>query len=370
MNLMNTELQVFTFNTLTGADDMFAAVRELQNNDFIELEDAVIVTKDLNNKVEVRQPLEVGPAKGAAFGALTGAIVGLLGGPGGAIVGFAAGALTGGATGAVMEADLPKADIKALALEELKPGESALALYYHEFWIEQIEQVAEDFAAAVHRQVLADQRKAEREERAAVRKEKIDAAYKAWQEKLDQQRASIAALQQRAAFALQADRDAIQKQIAQANTKLEQIHQNILHRLQVWDQQIDADIQSLETRIQQSNAKAKADLDQRIASDRQARQELRAKVKETLSSRLNHVKTEAATLKAQADQAQEQARETLNTRVAKLQADIEAERQRIDQMEKADDAAWDEMAKSINDAIDAYWAAIDEAANEIEAKRK
>ncbi len=79
MNLMNTELQVFTFDTLTGAEGMLAALKELQNDDLIELEAAVIVTKDLNNKVEVRQPLEVGPGKGAAFGALTGAVVGMLG---------------------------------------------------------------------------------------------------------------------------------------------------------------------------------------------------------------------------------------------------------------------------------------------------
>lgn len=317
MNLMNTELQIFTFNTLTGADGMFGALKELQNNDFIELLDAVIITKDLNNKVEVRQPLEVGPAKGAAFGALTGAVVGLLGGPGGAIVGFAAGALTGSATGAALEAELPTADIKALALEELDPGDSALVVYIDEIWIDQIEQAAEDFGAAVHRQILSDQRKAEREERATVRKEKIDAAYKSWQAKLDQQRASITALQQRASTALQADRDALQKQIAQANARLEETHQNILHRLQVWQQQIDADLKALEAEIKRSNAKAKADLDQRVA---------------------------------------------------KLQADIAAERQRIDQMEKADDAAWDVMAKGINDAINGYWAAIDEAANEIESK--
>ena len=73
-------------------------------------------------------------------------------------------------------------------------------------------------------------------------------------------------------------------------------------------------------------------------------------------------------MKAQAAQADEQRKAKLNARVAKLQADIAAEQQRIDQMEQADDAAWDVMAKGINDAIDAYWAAIDEAANEIEAK--
>lgn len=363
---MNTELQVFTFDTPTGADGMLGALKALQNDDLIELDYAVVVTKDLNNKVEVRQPLEVGPGKGAAFGALTGAVVGLLGGPGGAIVGFAAGALTGGAAGAVMEADIPKEELEALALHELEPGESALAVYIDDIWVDQVLQAAEDFDAAIHHQIRADQRKAEREERAAVRKEKIDAAFKSWQAKLDQQRASITALQQRASSDLQADREALQKQIAQANAKLEQTYQNILHRLQVWQQQVDADIKAREAEIKQSNAKVKADLDQHIAADKQARQALRAKVKETLTSRLNHVKSEAEALRARAAQADEERKAQLNARVAKLQADIAAEQQRIEQMEHAEDVAWEVMAKGINDAIDAYWTTIDEATNEIE----
>lgn len=365
---MNTELQVFTFNTLTGADDLLGALKELQKNDLIELLDAVIVTKDLNNKVTVRQPLEVGPGKGAAFGALTGAVVGLLGGPGGAIVGFAAGALTGGATGAAMAPELPTEYIKALALDELYPGDSALAVYIDEVWIDQIERTAKNLNAAAHRHMLAEQHKAEREERAAVRKEKIDAAYKSWQAKLDQQRASIIALQQRASTALQAERDAIQKQIAEANAKLQETHQNILHRLQVWQQEVDADVKALDAEIKQSTADAKADLEQRIAADKQARQALRSKVKETLTSQLDHLKSEVESLKTQAAQADEQRKANLNARVAKLQATIAAEQQRIDQMERANDAAWNEMAKSINGAMNAYWAAIDEAANEIESK--
>ena len=139
MNLMNTELQVFTFDTLTGADGMFAALKELQHDDLIELLDAVIVTKDLNNKVEVRQPLEVGPGQGRGLWRAVRRDCGLLGGPGGAIVGFAAGALTGGVAGAALEADLPKEDVKALALDELNPGNSALAVYIDEIWIDQVE---------------------------------------------------------------------------------------------------------------------------------------------------------------------------------------------------------------------------------------
>ena len=56
---MNTELQVFTFDSSRGGC-YAGGLKELQHDDLIELLDAVIVTKDLNNKVEVRQPLEVG----------------------------------------------------------------------------------------------------------------------------------------------------------------------------------------------------------------------------------------------------------------------------------------------------------------------
>ncbi len=95
---MNTDLFVLTFDSPTGADSMLQTLKDLQDDYFIELLDAVIVTKDSTGNVQIRQPLTVDPGKGAAFGALTGAIVGMLGGPGGAIVGLVSGAVTGGAT--------------------------------------------------------------------------------------------------------------------------------------------------------------------------------------------------------------------------------------------------------------------------------
>ena len=73
---MPTELMVLKFSTPTGADEMLEVLKDFQSQDFIELLDAVIVTKDADHKVHVSQPLEVGPARGAAFGALTGAVVG------------------------------------------------------------------------------------------------------------------------------------------------------------------------------------------------------------------------------------------------------------------------------------------------------
>src|SRR5215470_4993996 len=97
---MKTDLFVLTFDSPTGADSMLQSLKDLQDYEFIELLDAVVVTKDAAGNIQVHQPLTVAPGRGAAFGALTGAIVGMLGGPGGALVGLVSGAVTGGATAA------------------------------------------------------------------------------------------------------------------------------------------------------------------------------------------------------------------------------------------------------------------------------
>jgi uncharacterized membrane protein len=363
---MNTDLFVLTFDSPTGAEAMLKTLKDLQSDNFIELLDAVIVTKDAKGKVELSQPLAVGPGKGAAFGALTGAIVGMLGGPGGAIVGLISGAVTGGATAAAWEADLPQDDIKAMAVDELRPGQSALLVYVDQVWIDQIEQTAKDVAANIARHVVSTQRKIAREQAAELRKEKIDAAYKSWQAKVDSQRASVTALRQQAASGLKADQAAIQKQIDNANAAVHTTYQNVLQTLRAWQRQIDANIDELQANMKSANADAKADIEQRLASAKEARAVARADVKETLTARLNALKADIDTLKAQAATAKGQAKDKLNQRVAKLQADAAAEQKRLDQLDKAEGAAWDLMVKSISDAFDAYDASVYEAELEYE----
>ena len=358
---MSTELMVLKFSTPTGADDMLDVLKDVQSQDFIELLDAVIVTKDANQKVNVRQPLEVGPGRGAAFGALTGAVVGLLGGPAGAIVGLVSGAVTGGTAAAVMESGLPEDDIRELANDELEPGESALMVYFDEVWIDQIEQAIEDFDATIERQVITAQRQAEREHAAEVRKEKIDAAYKSWQATIDKQRADLASLRQQMGAALQSDREAIQRQVETANAKLDRQYKNVLHTLQVWKQQLDSNISQLEAEAKQATTQKKSDVDQRLASAKQARQTLQSDVKATLTTRMNNLKSEIENLKAQAAKTQGEAKDKLNQRIAKLDADWEYQDKQLDKLDDAYDAAWDTMVKSIDEAITTYEAAADDA---------
>jgi uncharacterized membrane protein len=355
---MNTDLVVLTFSGPTGADDMLQSIKDLQSEDFIELLDAVVVTKDMKNKVEVRQPLEVGPGKGAAFGALTGAVVGLLGGPAGVVVGLVSGAVTGGATAAALEAGVPKAEIKSLALQELEPDESALLVYLEEVWIDQIEQAAHDLAKSVARHEIAEERKTAREKAAELRKEKIDAAYKSWQAKIDHLRASVATARQQAASSLHADRETVQQQMDGAQAKLTAAYKNVLQALRAWNKQAQANISDLEERTKHANGQAKAEADQRLAAAREAREALRTHVKATLSARLDSMKADVDALNAKAAKAQGEAKQKLDQRIATLKAQREAQKKRIEQIDLADDAAWDQMVKSIDASIDTYETAV------------
>jgi uncharacterized membrane protein len=355
---MNTDLTILTFDSPTGADTMLQTLKDLQDDNFIELLDAVVVTHDATGKVQLRQPLAIGPGKGAAFGAVTGAIVGLLGGPGGAIVGLLSGAVTGGATAAAWEADLPQDEIKAMAVDDLRPNQSALMVYVDEVWLDQIEEAAEDIASDIKSHIVREQRKIAREKETQLRKEKIDAAYKAWQAKLDSQRASLAALRQQVANNVKADQVALQKQLDSASAALRTTYQNILATLAAWQRQINAKIDELQAEAKQANAETKADIQQRLAAAEEARAAVRNNVKATLTARLNALKADIDNLKAQAARAQGQAKDKLNQRVAKLQADWAAEQKRLDQLDQAEGEAWDQMAKSIDDAFNSYEASI------------
>src|SRR5262245_16721835 len=63
---MSTQLTVLEFNTPSGADDMLELLKAFQKRAFIELNDAVVVTKDDHQQVHVRQPLGADQGKGAA----------------------------------------------------------------------------------------------------------------------------------------------------------------------------------------------------------------------------------------------------------------------------------------------------------------
>ena len=96
------QLVVLGFDGLTAADEVLNKVRGLKAEHLIDLEDAVVVERDAEGKVHIKQALNL-TALGAASGGLSGAFWGTLVGliflnP---LAGFAIGAATGAGAGAL-----------------------------------------------------------------------------------------------------------------------------------------------------------------------------------------------------------------------------------------------------------------------------
>jgi uncharacterized membrane protein len=91
-----SNLIVIAFNNEADAFEMRAALAKLQSQYLIEMEDAVVVTRDTHGKVQLHQPVNL-TAAGAVGGAFWGMLIGMLflNPLLGAAVGAGSGALSG-----------------------------------------------------------------------------------------------------------------------------------------------------------------------------------------------------------------------------------------------------------------------------------
>jgi uncharacterized membrane protein len=120
---MKTGIAVVTFQDTEGAGKLLDMLKDLEKQKLIELDDAVIVVKDADGEVKVKETTDLTKAKGAAKGGTLGFVVGLMmGGPiGGVLLGAAAGALLA----RKVDLGIPKGKIDVL-VEEMVAGSSAL----------------------------------------------------------------------------------------------------------------------------------------------------------------------------------------------------------------------------------------------------
>lgn len=94
---MPQEIVAIAFDKPTRATEMLIALSDLHASRDIDLDDAVVVTRNSNGKVRLEQTIDSTPGKGAAFGGWLGFLIGLifLVPLGGALLGIAAGAIYG-----------------------------------------------------------------------------------------------------------------------------------------------------------------------------------------------------------------------------------------------------------------------------------
>jgi uncharacterized membrane protein len=117
-----SNLIVIGFNNEADAFEMRAALAKLQTQYLIEMEDAVVVTRDVQGKVQLHQAVNL-TAAGAVSGAFWGSLIGLLFlNP---LLGFAVGAGSGAISGKLSDIGINDQFMKDLAAT-FTPGTSAL----------------------------------------------------------------------------------------------------------------------------------------------------------------------------------------------------------------------------------------------------
>src|ERR1700754_398387 len=117
-----SDLVAVAFDDQATAEEVLGTLARLQKEHVLELEDAVIVTRNEDGKVKLHQSNKLA-AGGALGGALWGGLIGLIFFV--PLFGMAIGAATGAATGALTDVGVDDNFMKDLG-EKLQPGGAAV----------------------------------------------------------------------------------------------------------------------------------------------------------------------------------------------------------------------------------------------------
>ena len=122
-----SNLVAIAYPSRDTAEEVMGTLGRLQTEHAIELEDAVVVTRDDKGKVKLHQSNKLAAA-GAAGGALWGGLIGLIFLV--PLLGMAVGAATGAATGALTDVGVDDNFMKDLG-SKLQPGGAAVIVLIH-----------------------------------------------------------------------------------------------------------------------------------------------------------------------------------------------------------------------------------------------
>jgi hypothetical protein len=176
---------------------------------------------------------------------------------------------------------------------------------------------------------------------------------------LEQQRVELAALRRRAHTTMQ--QTELHQEIEAAKAKLDQFNQTVLHTLDEWEQHLDADVAKLNAKAKAAGEKTKAAFDQERAAAREEQARFRAQVKATFTAWLDDLKVDVERLQSKAATARSATKAKWDPRIAELNAQRDAEQQRLEQLDQAQGEAWDVMSKKVRKALNSYQAAVRKA---------
>ncbi len=119
---MSSNLIVLTFEDMEQAGKARAALRDLQKQGRVSMQDAAVIVKDMDGKVRVEGEASSDSVNGALIGGALGLMLGLVFFP---LAGLAIGAGGGALVGHLMDRHVDKKFVKDVEAA-LKPGNSAL----------------------------------------------------------------------------------------------------------------------------------------------------------------------------------------------------------------------------------------------------
>ncbi len=137
-----SQLVVLGFDGVTAADEVLNQVRTLKKQHLLDLEDAVVVERDADGKVHIKQAVNltrVGAASGGLSGAFWGMLVGLLflNPLAGMAIGAGAGAGAGALSGSLMDYGVNDDFVKQLA-DTIPHNSSALFVLVREVTMDKV----------------------------------------------------------------------------------------------------------------------------------------------------------------------------------------------------------------------------------------
>jgi uncharacterized membrane protein len=121
-------LFALSFDSVSRAQQFMLAIGELRQQEKLRLIDAVMVVKDANDHVRVRETIDPQPGRTALSGAMWTGLLGLIiGGPVGWIAGIGLGAGVGAATAKVIDVGVPDEWVKWFKLA-VQPGTATVVV--------------------------------------------------------------------------------------------------------------------------------------------------------------------------------------------------------------------------------------------------
>jgi len=135
-NEVPKQVIVAAFDGMDSAKEAFDGLKELELERAIKIENAAILQKDNDSKLQVRDVKDMTGTRGAVLGGITGAVVGVIAGP----VGWVAlgGAAVGGLVAKLADGGFDNKRLEQWG-EQLKPGTSALIAVIDHIWVRDVE---------------------------------------------------------------------------------------------------------------------------------------------------------------------------------------------------------------------------------------